>query len=130
MFLVDGSHVFGHARDRLVRALAHLARSFAAPSAVVFQGVPGPCPPRRRPRVRVYFAGATSSVGARILDLLALEARASPITVVTGDPHLAACARERGARGASMQLLNHATFGAYPRAAASTTWSRPPRFAS
>jgi len=105
MFLVDGSHVFGHGRERLVRALADLARSYANPSAVVFGGVPGPCPPRRRGRVRVYYAGASHSVGGRILDILSHEARVVPITVVTSDRHLAECARQRGARVSPMHLL-------------------------
>jgi hypothetical protein len=130
MFLVDGSPFFGHGRLRLVHALANLARDFASPSVVVFGGVPGSCAPRRSGRVRVLYAGAHLSVGGRILDILAHEGRAVPVTVVTGDPHLAACARERGARVAPMHLLSRAIEGAYPTAPASATWSRPARFAS
>jgi hypothetical protein len=102
MFLVDGSHVHGHARERLVQALAQLARAFAAPSTVVFGGVPGPSAPRRRRSVRILYAGAGLSVGGRILEILAHEGRAVPVTLVTGDPHLAACAREKGVRVAPL----------------------------
>jgi YacP-like NYN domain len=136
MFLVDGSHVFGHARERLVSALSHLARSFGSPSAIVFGGVPGPCAPPQHGQgsVRVFYAGASLSVGARIMGIVAHDAPRKGITVVTSDPHLAACARESGARVAPMHLLSRALDGPrgsdYAAAGASTTWSRPARFAS
>jgi hypothetical protein len=126
MFLVDGSHVFGHNRERLVHALANLARAFAAPSTVVFGGVPGPCAPLRRRGVRVLFAGARHSVSGRILELIAHDSRAAPVTIVTADPHLATCARDRGARVASLHLLGRALERVYPSTAASNASSPSP----
>src|SRR5262249_893163 len=109
-------------------ALADLARAFSSPSAVVFRGVPGPCPPRQRDRVRVLYAGSSLSVGGRILEIVARDARRVPITVVTADPHLAACAREHRARAAPTHLLSRAIDRACTfRPGPSKTWS-PPSF--